>query len=121
MNGCGIGGCNHPEGECLGMCLNKKQEMKRRQILEDAIKCVCHDRQDQHGAPENTFAMISDLWEIYLSHKHNLCVPLHPTDVAQMMVLFKIARSALGKLKDDDFVDEAGYAALAGELANTKR
>lgn len=23
--------------------------MNRREVLEAAIKCVCHDRQDQHG------------------------------------------------------------------------
>ncbi len=91
--------------------------MKRREILEKAIQCCCHDRQDQHGKPENTFAMIADLWEMYLCHKYQTDITIRSVDVAQMMVLLKVARSALGNLKDDDFVDAAGYSALAAELS----
>ena len=87
--------------------------MKRKEILEQAIQCVCHDRQDQHGKPENTFAVIANLWNTYLEATG---APLVEKDVAQMMVLFKIARSVCGNVKDDDYIDAAGYSALAGEL-----
>jgi len=40
-----------------------------------------------------------------------------PKDVAQMMVLLKIARNVHGQLKADDFVDQAGYTGLAAALA----
>lgn len=88
--------------------------MNRRQILEQAIQCVCHDRQDQHGNPENTFAVIASLWNAYIEAKEGM---LEEKDVAQMMVLFKIARSVCGSVKDDDYIDAAGYSALAAELA----
>lgn len=90
--------------------------MNRREVLESAIKCVCHDRQGQHGNPENTFAMIADLWEMYICHKYNVDFSLAPEDVCVMMSLFKAARFALGKHSDDHSVDGAGYFALANEL-----
>lgn len=91
--------------------------MNRREVLEAAIKCVCHDRQDQHGKPEDTFSMIADLWEIYLGHKNNIDVIITSADVAWMMVLFKCARSAQNPSNEDSYVDAAGYSSLAGELA----
>lgn len=94
--------------------------MNRREVLESAIKCVCHDRQDQHGNPEDTFAMIADMWEMYLCHKYGIDVSISPSDVAWMMTLLKVARSAKGIVKDDDFVDACGYSALAGELSGNR-
>ena len=93
--------------------------MNRKDTLEAAIKCVCQDRQDQHGAPENTFAHIADLWEMYLVHKYKLrdcAIFIRPEDVAWMMVLFKVARSAANPSNTDNAIDAAGYAALALEL-----
>jgi hypothetical protein len=66
--------------------------------------------------------MIGRLWSEYLSNTNRfddalLGVVVTPKDVAQMMVLLKIARNVHGQLKDDDFVDQAGYTALAAALA----
>lgn len=122
---CAYAGCNHPEGECLGLCLNesqgKQKTMQRGNFLNSAIDCVCTDRKDKHGRPENTFSMIADLWEMYLSHKYNVDLTLDPLDVAQMMVLLKIARASLGSYNDDHYIDEAGYSAIAGELAYARQ
>ena len=41
-------------------------------------------------------------------------------DVATMMVLLKIARTQAGSHNVDDYVDACGYAAIAGEIADTK-
>ncbi len=90
--------------------------MNRREVLEAAIQCCCHDRQDQHGNPEDTFTMISDLWEMYLSHKYDLDFCLRAEDVCVMMALFKVARFAKGKHSDDNAVDGAAYFALANEV-----
>lgn len=38
----------------------------RQKILEDAIKCVCHDRNAQYGSPERSFAEIAEVWSWYL-------------------------------------------------------
>jgi len=90
--------------------------MDRRTTLEVAIRCVCHDRQDQHGKPENTFQYIADYWNTYLNHKGPL--PLRGEDVAIMMNLFKVARSEMNPSNEDNYVDACGYMALASELVS---
>lgn len=89
--------------------------MDRRTTLEVAIRCVCHDRQDQHGNPENTFQQIADYWNTFLNHKGPR--PLRGEDVAIMMNLFKVARSEMNPANEDNYVDACGYMALASELA----
>ena len=44
--------------------------MKRKEILEKAIKCVCGDRDQDYGNPENSFNAIADYWKVYLQHKY---------------------------------------------------
>lgn len=60
----------------------------RKTILEAAEKCVCQDRQDTYGRPEDSFGAIADLWTAYLDTGREIT----PVDVA-------------------------GYAACAGEIA----
>jgi len=45
---------------------------------------------------------------------------LRPDDVAIMMALFKIARIAGNAQHEDNYVDLAGYAALAGEISTVE-
>ncbi len=89
--------------------------MKRQEILETAIR-ACIDRTDKHGEPEDSFAAIADLWEIYLGHKYNFNGLITPKDVAWMMCLLKVARSINNPATVDSYVDAAAYAALAAEL-----
>jgi hypothetical protein len=90
-------------------------------ILTEAAGIVGGVRQTTHGAKERSFIAISELWNTYL---RNRVLPdgtdssISPVDVAQMMVLLKIARSIQGKPARDHYLDEAGYAAIAGELAS---
>lgn len=88
--------------------------MRRKQILEEAMRCVCADRQDQYGSPENSFRLIADLWNKYVGVSN-----IKPRDVAAMLALLKIARIRNG-VKDDNWVDLAGYAACGGELDDQK-
>lgn len=89
----------------------------RETILEEAKRCVCTDRQNQYGPPENSFNYISDLWTAYMQNDKREDVIISPTDVAIMMILLKVARTAQHKSYSDNYVDIAGYAALAAELA----
>lgn len=89
----------------------KKQSATRKTILDAAEKCVCHDRQDTHGRPEDSFGDIADLWAAYKG------VEFDPVDVAQMMILLKIARAKGNPKHADNWIDMAGYAACAGEIA----
>ena len=96
--------------------------MTRKETLEKAIECVCGQRELDYGSPENNFETIGLLWSTYLCAAHpdyTLKFPLNgitPKDVAVMMALLKVARIATGKA-EDSFVDLAGYAACAGEIA----
>lgn len=84
--------------------------MKRAEILEAARVCVCGEREQDYGTPEDSFALIGKLWAAYMG------VPFTPKDVAMLMALLKVARIKAGD-KADSFVDLAGYAACAGEIA----
>lgn len=84
--------------------------MKRAEILEAARVCVCGEREQDYGTPEDSFALIGKLWTAYMG------VLFTPKDVAMLMALLKVARIKAGD-KADSFVDLAGYAACAGEIA----
>ena len=87
--------------------------MTRKDILSAAEECVCTSRQAEYGPVEDNFALIGDFWSIYMGGD----VEFTAQDVAIMMSLLKIARIATGQPKADNFVDLAGYAACAGEIA----
>lgn len=84
--------------------------MNRKECLEEAGKAVLTDRENTYGAPENNFKIISSLWSEYLGAE------ISPEDVANMMILLKIARTASGKYNPDNYIDIAGYAACAAEI-----
>ena len=94
--------------------------MNRVEILDAAKKCVCGDREQDYGSPENSFNTIADLWNAYLNgcpgDVVNSAVALGAKDVAAMLALLKIARIASGHAKEDNWVDLAGYAACGGEI-----
>lgn len=82
----------------------------RAVLLEQAKQIICHDRQDVHGRPEDTFHLISEYWTCYLAH------PISAADVAVMMTLFKVARLQKNPGHEDNVTDGIGYLAIAGEL-----
>jgi hypothetical protein len=87
--------------------------MDRKQVLLEAEKCVCQSRQEEYGDLEDNFSRIAEFWNIYIGDKSKL----DSDDVAIMMCLLKIARIASGQTKADNYIDLAGYAACAGEIA----
>lgn len=89
--------------------------MKRKEILQQAEKCVNGQREQDYGTPEQNFQIIADLWSAYKG------VAISPVDVAMMMSLLKIARIKSGSGTGDSFVDLAGYAACGGELAELEK
>lgn len=90
--------------------------MTRSEILKAAERCVCTDRNQQYGEPEDNFRTISMLWSVYLCAR-GMDQPLSAADVGAMMALFKLGRIATGGNKADNFIDLAGYAACAGEIS----
>lgn len=99
-----------------------ENRVTRSEILEAARVCVCGEREQDYGSPEDNFTTIGLLWSVYLNAaypEYTKAFPyngIKPKDVAAMMALLKVARIAAGS-SPDSFVDLAGYAACAGEIA----
>ena len=92
--------------------------MTREEILAAAKKCVCGDRDQQYGTPENNFGVIAEFWEAYLKATNpGAEINIDGADVAALMALFKIARIATGTQKADSWIDAAGYIACGAEIA----
>lgn len=101
---------------------DEPKKLTRAAVLEKARACVCGEREEDYGSPEDSFGCIAELWEAYLRAAciaPDAIVTVTPTDVAMLMALLKIARvgtSCVGGTADS-FVDLAGYAACGAECA----
>jgi len=89
--------------------------MTRAETLDKAKQCVCGQRENEYGSPEDNFKAIAKLWSAYKN------VDFSANDVAMMMALLKIARIRTGTATEDSFVDLAGYAACGAEIASKNR
>lgn len=96
--------------------MTNRQEQGRGAILDLAKDIINGQRTDRYGAPENSFALIADLWNDYLKMKFGNNSRINSHDVAMLMVLLKIARIAHGAGGKDSYVDGIGYLALANEM-----
>lgn len=96
--------------------MNKKEDImnKREECLRIANEIVNGAREKDYGTPEDNFQFIADQWASYLNY------PIDRQDVANMMILLKIARTKTGTGTDDCFIDMAGYAACAYEMNQDK-
>ncbi|MDA8668257.1 DUF6378 domain-containing protein [Alphaproteobacteria bacterium] len=86
--------------------------MKNSDILNIASQLVNNDRNDQHGDMTTNHINIAKLWSAYKG------VEFTAHEVAVMMALLKIARTKIGKVNPDDYVDACGYLGIAGEIAS---
>jgi len=87
--------------------------MTAKAVLETALEVVGGERASTHGSMLENHINIAQLWNAYLFNKDEL----EASDVANMMELMKVARRKLGTLNRDDYVDGAGYAAVAYQCA----
>ncbi len=87
--------------------------MKAQETLKTAASLISGDRARKHGDAQENHDNIARLWSAYLGKN------LDAHDVACMMVLLKIARTQTGAINPDNYVDMAGYAAIAGELVGS--
>lgn len=107
-----------PIGEESEPC-KEAEPWTRQRVLKEAERCVCGNREQDYGTPEESFRAIAQLWEIYIRERMVILtdVCFDPEDVAIMMALLKIARLANNPEHMDSWVDLAGYAACGGEIA----
>lgn len=90
-------------------------EPPRMTILEDAARAVMVERAHQHGDAAKNLGLTGDLWGLVPGKR------LDAHDVALMNIMQKISRILCGHRNKDNYVDIAGYAALAWELSDGKR
>ena len=81
-----------------------------KEFLSEASRLVGVDREKDYGDKVDNHNNIARLWSAYLDVK----VEAH--DVAIMMALLKMARTKLGKVSKDTYIDMAAYSAIAGEI-----
>jgi|PlaIllAssembly_1097288.scaffolds.fasta_scaffold1009851_1 hypothetical protein len=85
--------------------------MNRDEVLQAAINIITKDRNNQYGDPEDSFQVIADLWSAWMG------VPFTVLDVAAFLILMKLARIHHNAGHLDSWIDIAGYAGCAGEIA----
>ena len=81
-----------------------------KEFLTEAIKLIGGDRQRDYGDKVVNHNNIARLWSAYLD------MPIRAHDVAILMALLKIARTKLGAVSKDTYVDMSAYSAIAGEI-----
>lgn len=97
--------------------------MDAKSICDTAGALVSGDRKVIHGDMALNFRNTADIWNAILRAKArkasvHATVTLTALDVANMLEAFKIARRYSGSHNIDDYVDGAGYAGCAGEIAD---
>ena len=81
-----------------------------KEFLGEAVKLVGGQRQKDYGDKVENHDNIARLWSAYLGIK------IEAHDVALMMVLLKMARTKLGEVSKDTYIDMSAYSAIAGEI-----
>ena len=84
--------------------------MNTSEILKKSQSLVDGARHTDYGDKTENHKNIAKLWSAYLDTK----VESH--DVAIMMALLKMARTKLGAVSKDTYIDMAAYGAIAGEI-----
>ena len=83
---------------------------KTKEFLEKANTLIAGDREKDYGDKVHNHNNIAKLWSTYKD------IEITAHDVAVMMVLLKIARTKLGEVSEDTYIDMAAYGAIAGEI-----
>jgi hypothetical protein len=99
-----------------------KASMNAEQIAQRAAQLVGGDRAKAHGDKVLNHKNIAAVWNGVLEAAgKSPAAPLNAHDVANLMEALKIARRYAGAVNVDDYIDGAGYAAVAGEIKLRKK
>lgn len=93
--------------------------MKAGAIAEKAATLVSGDRKAAYGDVVRGLEKIAAMWNGTLAAAAvTVSRPLTAHDVANMMEALKIARRYTGPHRIDNYIDGAGWAAVAGEASS---
>ena len=82
-------------------------------VAAEALRIINGVRQEEYGDPEKNFLAVAHMWNSYLASIDRYILP---ADVANMMMLFKLARIMTGDGSRDTDVDLVGYALLGADI-----
>lgn len=103
--------CKHGVKACE-LCVEEPPKSVREAILQTSISLTMGDRDDTYGDPAETYKRVAALMNAYKGHPF---ITAH--DVAMLLALMKIGRTATDPNHTDNYVDGAAYMAIAGEIA----
>ena len=86
------------------------KSMITKEFLSEAIRLSGTDRQKDYGDKVENHNNIAKLWSAYKD------VEITAHDVAIMMTLLKVARTKIGSVSKDTYIDMSAYGAIAGEI-----
>lgn len=85
---------------------------KRDEVLDTAKKLMTGDRARAYGLDaRGEFQKVAKLWSVVLGHE------VSADQVLMCLIQLKITRAAKDSTRVDNWVDIAGYSALAAEVA----
>jgi len=90
--------------------------MNAPDILIAAADCI-GDRASERDKPSGERSMAHTV-SMFNAYRDSAEGSLSELDGWMFMVFLKIARAAGGNFREDDYIDGAGYMALAGECAD---
>lgn len=79
-------------------------------VCLEAHRIINGERQSHYGSAYVNFGDIADLWSVYLEK------PISRNDVANLMIMLKIARTKRQGYHRDSYADVAGYAGCAEKI-----
>ena len=85
--------------------------MEASKILTEAADLVSGHRRQAYGDAYTHLAYVARMWSTFLE------VEITAKDVCHLLLLLKMTRQETGEYHRDNYVDMAGYAGLAGEVA----
>lgn len=94
--------------------IEKPARPPRVEVLNEAAGLIDGDRNVTYGTPTQNFTNIAEMWTTRFRHKLKDNEEFDAADVADAMILLKVARNVAQK-KRDNYVDLAGYAGCGWE------
>lgn len=82
----------------------------REQVLDQAKSLISGDRAQTYGSAQRNFSQVAQLWKAQFGWD------VSAADVAQAMILLKLARVGGNPAHQDSWTDIAGYAGLGAEV-----
>ena len=87
------------------------------EFINKASEIITGERAEQYGDATTSFQNIADFWSVYLSRVVGSDVMITSRNVADMMILLKISRTATD-FHEDSYIDIIGYAALVNVMVS---